>query len=115
MVDSSSEPLEYDGSNTKKRIMSSETKEKMSTSHKETWKNLENTGYPNRDTKDYRNNISAGVKRAWRNRENNGYKSIVRPKTSEETKKKISEAQKERWRKIREALKQYNEKEETTQ
>ena len=57
--------------------------------------------------------VSQGVKNAWKNREHNGYMS--RPKPSAETKRKMSEAKKEQWRKIKEALKQYKEQEETKQ
>ena len=57
--------------------------------------------------------VGQGVKNAWKNRKHNGYNS--RPKPSEETKRKMSKAKKEQWRKIKEALKQYDEKEETSE
>lgn len=58
---------------------------------------------------EHKKRVSQGVRDAWTNRDRNGYNS--RPKPTEETKKKMSESHKQRWDRIKEALKQVEENE----
>ncbi|MHB8561008.1 MAG: hypothetical protein ACYDAP_07580 [Thermoplasmataceae archaeon] len=74
---------------------------------KETWKNIKNDPVK---YKLFRERLSQSVKQAWKNRENNGFGSRSSGPFSEETRKKMSETKRKQWRKIKEALKQYDDK-----
>lgn len=59
-------------------------------------------------SEEHKKQVGQGVRNAWKNREYNGYNS--RSKHTEETKKKMSEAHKRRWVRIKEALKKVEER-----
>lgn len=61
------------------------------------------------DYQRFRKTLSEKATNAWKNREHNGYNS--RPKHTKETKRKMSEAHKQRWKCIKEALKKAEERE----
>lgn len=92
------ETLEESGSNKHFKILK-ETRDKISKSRKKWWEQMK------KDTKKFaliKATISKNMKEIWDKRDENGVRVRKSHKQTDETKRKISEAHKIRWRKIKE-------------
>ena len=98
MVSSQSKTTENSGSPSQYKA-SQETRERISQGRKKWWEKVKN------DPQQYaimKSKLSEGMKKVWNRYDQNGVRIRKSHKHTQETKKKISETHKLRWKKIKE-------------